>query len=125
MLAPTYLPRELAGHPRASPGLAKISGLHKMARSILVLPELDTLAEQSETWVKDMEAAGRGDDLIVERYTGMTHGWTQMPDGFLDETQKEAKTDIFDKTVFFTKSVWGDSAVSNEQTTDIVKPVDT
>ena len=77
-----------------------------MARSLLVLPELDTLAEQSETWVKEMENAGRGKDLLVERYNGMTHGWTQMPDGWLDEEQKRTKTDIYDKSIVFTKSLW-------------------
>jgi hypothetical protein len=106
MLAPTYLPRELAGHPRASPGLANVQGLHRMARCLLVLPELDTLAEQSETWVKVMETGGRADDLVVERFPGVTHGWTQMPDGWLGEAEKRSKTEIFDKTVAFTRSIW-------------------
>jgi acetyl esterase/lipase len=106
MLAPTYLPREMAGHPRASPGLANVQGLHRMARCLLVLPELDTLAEQSETWVKAMETGGRADDLVVERFPGVTHGWTQMPDGWLGEAEKRSKTEIFDKTVAFTRSIW-------------------
>jgi hypothetical protein len=81
-----------------------------MARLLLVLPELDTLAEQSEVWVKEMQIAGRGEDLQVERYQGMTHGWTQMPDGWLDETQKQMKKDIFDKTVVFTRTLWNQAS---------------
>ena len=60
-LSPTYLPRNMAGHPRASPGLAKIKdgGLHAKPRMLLVLPELDTLASQSDTWIEKVLAEGR------------------------------------------------------------------
>lgn len=68
-LVPTYLPRDQAGHPRASPGLANVkNGLHPQARMLLVLPEIDTLAEQSETWVKKVADEGREEHLVVERY---------------------------------------------------------
>ena len=74
-LMPTYLPREQAGEPRASPGLADVrKGLHSRAKMLLVLPELDTLAEQSEVWVKKVEREGRGNDLEVARFEGMKHG---------------------------------------------------
>ena len=74
-LMPTYLPREQAGEPRASPGLADMrNGLHPRAKMLLVLPELDSLAEQSEVWVKKVESEGRSDDLEVLRYPDMRHG---------------------------------------------------
>jgi acetyl esterase/lipase len=107
ILMPAYLPREQAGHPRASPGLADIEGLHKMARMLLILPGLDSLAEQSETWVTKVGEDGRGHDLRVERYPDMRHGWTQMPDGWLNEREKETKLDIYNTTMEFTRSIWG------------------
>lgn len=68
MLMPTYLPRDQAGHPRASPGLADLKGLlHDQARMLLVLPELDSLSEHGEIWVKKVAEAERGDELIVDR----------------------------------------------------------
>ena len=89
LLVPTYLPREQAAHPRASPGLVDLrEGLHSMARVMLVLPELDTLAEQSEQWVREVQKADRGRHLRVERYKGMKHGWTQMPESWLKEGRK-------------------------------------
>lgn len=74
-LMPTYLPRRQAGEPRASPGLADVkTGLHTKVKMLLVLPELDTLAEQSEVWVEKVEREGRGGDLEVGRYEAMKHG---------------------------------------------------
>lgn len=107
-LMPTYLPRDQAGHPRASPGLASVKdGLHKQARILLVLPEMDTLAEQSETWVQKANDEGLADRLVVERYPGMKHGWTQMPVSWLNEEERRTREEIFEKTVTFTRSVWG------------------
>jgi len=109
VLQPTYLSREQAGHPRASPGLASIKdgGLHPAARMFLVLPELDTLAEQSETWVRKVIAEGRGDDLRVERFKGMQHGWTQMPDQMLNTPEeKKTKKEIHDEAVVFVRDIW-------------------
>jgi len=106
-LTPTYLPRDQAGHLRASPGLASVrEDLHPAARMLLILPELDSLAEQSEVWVKKVEAEGRGEDLRVERFKGMKHGWTQMPDGWLGEAEKELKDETYDEAVGFTKGIW-------------------
>lgn len=48
-LTPSYLPREHSAQLRASPGLADASKyLHKNAKSLLLLTEMDTLAEQSQ-----------------------------------------------------------------------------
>lgn len=106
-LVHTYLPRDQAGHPRASPGLASVKeGLHPQARMLLVIPELDTLAEQAEVWCKKVEEEGRDEHLVVERYEGMPHGWTQFPVAWLNEEQKRTRIEIFQKTVTFVKSVW-------------------
>jgi acetyl esterase/lipase len=108
VLAPTYLPRAEAAHPRASPGLADIKkgGHHEQTRTLLVLPELDSLAEQSEEWVKKMEESGRGQHLRVERYKGMKHGWTQMPVSWLGAEEKRTRIDVFDIARDFVKKVW-------------------
>ncbi|KAL8832770.1 MAG: hypothetical protein Q9191_000040 [Dirinaria sp. TL-2023a] len=105
-LMPTYLPREQAGESRASPGLADLRGLHPRAKMLLVLPELDSLAEQSEVWVKKVVEGGRGDDLAVARYEGMKHGWTQMPVSWLNEEEKRTRAEIFERTVAFIRGVW-------------------
>jgi acetyl esterase/lipase len=110
-LMPTYLPRSQAGHPRASPGLADIrdegkGGLHEKAKMLLVLPEMDTLAEQSEIWARKVEAEGRGGDLQVERVRGVLHGWTQFPDSWLKEEERRLKWEMFDKAREFVKSAW-------------------
>ncbi|KAF2140956.1 uncharacterized protein K452DRAFT_288351 [Aplosporella prunicola CBS 121167] len=108
VLAPTYLPREHGGHPRASPGLAPIKddGLHPMARMYLVLPEVDTLAEQSEEWVKKVEAEGRGHHLKVERVLDRKHGWTQMPVGWLNDEEKRTRQETFTTAKKFLKDAW-------------------
>ena len=105
-LMPTYLPRDRAGEPRASPGLAPVSGLHSEARMLLVLPELDTLAEQSEIWVSKVNEQGRGEHLEVQRYKGMVHGWTQFPDAFKDQDARRTTREIFDKAVRFVGLWW-------------------
>jgi acetyl esterase/lipase len=106
LLAPTYLPREAAGHLRASPGLAATEALHDMARVLLVLPGKDSLAEQSEIWVEKLHSGGRGEHLQVERYPEMKHGWTQMPDGWLQDDERELKAEIYNKTVAYVRNMW-------------------
>lgn len=108
VLQPTYLPRGRAHEPRASPGLADIAdgGLHDKARMLLVLPELDTLAEQSETWVGKVLRAGRAKDLRVERFPGLKHGWTQMPESWLGEEERRSRREIFEETVEFVRDAW-------------------
>lgn len=54
IMGPTYLPKKLRGHPRASPGLVDPSHVQKNAAILLVLPEKDTLAVQSDVWVDTM-----------------------------------------------------------------------
>jgi acetyl esterase/lipase len=107
-LMPTYLPRDQAGHPRASPGLAKINekSLHERAKVFLVLPELDTLASQSEVWVEKVKAEGRSGDLTVEKVKGVVHGWTQFPDSWLSEDHRRLKMDMFNKARDFAAEAW-------------------
>jgi hypothetical protein len=77
-LAATYVSREMAAHPRASPGLVDTSkDLHKQAKILLILSGLDTLWEQSEIWTRKVEAEGRGKDMKTMRYEDRKHGWTQ------------------------------------------------
>ena len=103
----TYLPREKAGHPRASPGLVSVKGgLHEQARMLLVLPEWDTLAEQSEVWVQKVGREGMGKDLTVERARGVVHGWTQFPDSWLGEEGRRLKGDVFEKAREFVARCW-------------------
>ena len=79
-LHPTYLPRDQASHPRASPGLAKLreGGLHGKARMLLVLPEIDTLAAQSAVWIEKVADEGMSQNLSVHKVPGVMHGWTQV-----------------------------------------------
>jgi len=106
LLSTTYLPRDVAGHLRASPGLAPTDALHDMARLLLVLPGMDSLAEQSEVWVEKLHSGGRGEHLQVERFPEMKHGWTQMPDGWLQDNERELKAEIFNKTVTYVRNMW-------------------
>lgn len=77
-----------------------------MAKVFLVLPEIDTLGEQSETWIKAVEEAGRKDDLEVRRYPGMKHGWTQFPTSWLNEEEKKARKDAIDGAITLVKEAW-------------------
>ncbi|CAE7205595.1 hypothetical protein CFE70_008681 [Pyrenophora teres f. teres 0-1] len=54
IMGPTYLPKKLRSHPRASPGLNDPIYIQKNAAIFLVLPEKDTLAVQSDVWVDRM-----------------------------------------------------------------------
>jgi len=107
-LMPTYLPRHQAGLPRASPGLAEIrnGGLHEKAKMLLVLPEMDTLAEQSDVWIDKVAAEGRGEDLTVEKIEGVVHGWTQFPDSWLSEEHRRLKVEVFNKSREFIAKAW-------------------
>jgi ATP-dependent RNA helicase DDX3X len=58
IMGPTYLPRKLRGHPRASPGLTSPENVQRNAAILLVLPEKDTLAVQSDVWVDKMNTGG-------------------------------------------------------------------
>jgi ATP-dependent RNA helicase DDX3X len=56
IMGPTYLPKKLRAHPRASPGLNDPRMIQKNAAILLVLPEKDTLAVQSDVWVDVMNS---------------------------------------------------------------------
>jgi ATP-dependent RNA helicase DDX3X len=58
IMGPTYLPKKLRAHPRASPGLVDPENVQKNAAILLVLPEKDTLAVQSDVWVDKMNTGG-------------------------------------------------------------------
>jgi acetyl esterase/lipase len=92
-LMPKYMPAWQRAHPRASPGLADIKdgGLHPKAKMLLVLPELDSLSDQSLVWTKKVEEDGRKDDLEVVPVKGVMHGWTQFPDGWQKSEDDKAK----------------------------------
>lgn len=107
-LMPTYLPRSQAHLPRASPGLAELKngGLHKKAKMLLVLPELDTLAQQSEVWVEKVAEDGRSGDLEVLKVEGVVHGWTQFPDSWLSGEHRKLKWEMFDVAREFVKRAW-------------------
>lgn len=104
----TYLPQDQVNHPRASPGLANVSngGLHEKAKIFLVLPELDTLASQSDVWIEKVADEGRSADLSVEKVVGVVHGWTQFPDSWLSEGHKRLKTSVFNEARDFVASAW-------------------
>ena len=72
---------------------------------LLVLCSKDTLAEQSDVWVSKVEAEGRGKDLRVERYDEK-HGWTQMPESWLNAAEKRTRSEVFEKTEAFVRACW-------------------
>jgi acetyl esterase/lipase len=101
-LSSTYLPDDMRAHPRASPGLADLrTGLHPRAKFLLILPEFDSLAEQSEVWIKKMKDHGMEEQLTIERVRGMRHGWTQFPEAFLSDEEIRKKNEIFERAVRF------------------------
>ncbi|KAJ6280525.1 hypothetical protein J3E71DRAFT_179577 [Bipolaris maydis] len=57
ILGPTYLPKKLRAHPRASPGLNDPDHIQQNAAIFLVLPEKDSLAVQSDVWVDKMNSS--------------------------------------------------------------------
>lgn len=104
-MAPTYLDTDRRTHPRSSPGLADMrKGLHQRAKILLVLPEIDTLAVQSEAWLAKMEEEGRMGSVTVERAPGMTHGWTQFPDLWLSEKARAEKHRVTDVSLDFMRA---------------------
>jgi acetyl esterase/lipase len=121
-LMPTYLPVDQRAHPRASPGLADLAsptaglsesapeetwGLHPRAKMLLVLPEFDSLHEQSMAWIDKVRDQGRGADLTVEQIKGVPHGWTQFPDAWLHDEAKKLKYETFHKARDFVQGCWG------------------
>jgi len=134
IMGPTYLPKKLRAHPRASPGLVDPDNIQKNAAILLVLPEKDTLAVQSDVWVDKMNSSGwngpvrfgdgrEGDwdghqggpdvkendangGLEVWNAPGCTHGWTQFPEPFLGKHAKSERDLVFDRALNFVKQQW-------------------
>jgi len=106
-LTPTYLPRDESAQLRASPGLADAAKyLHKNAKSLLILTEIDTLAEQSQAWVKHIHDSSRADDVVV-RSVNFKHGYTQMPDSWLKPDELASKREEYKAASDFAKKHWG------------------
>ncbi|KAK3637386.1 hypothetical protein LTR56_008722 [Elasticomyces elasticus] len=124
-LAATYVSREMSAHPRASPGLVDASVyLHKNAKILLILSGLDTLWEQSEIWVKKVEAEGRIDDMKVMRYEDRKHGWTTIPEIALSKEERKTRLEVLEECVRFTDVAWQGRdpvAVMNREMGDNVK----
>jgi acetyl esterase/lipase len=109
-LMPKYLPAHQRAHPRASPGLGPVNngGLHPRAKVWVLLPELDSLSEQSIHWVHKVYEEGRGRDLEVVAVPGVMHGWTQFPDSFLKtDEERRKKVEAFDGARRFLERFWG------------------
>ncbi|OCK81102.1 alpha/beta-hydrolase [Lepidopterella palustris CBS 459.81] len=133
IMGPTYLPKRLRAHPRASPGLISPEhGLHKNVGIFLVLPERDSLAVQSSVWVNKMNEAGwdgpvrHGDSsdaaaktetgegsggenggLEVWHAPGCRHGWTQFPETWLGKHEKKERVEVFKRALEFVSEGWG------------------
>ena len=108
-LMPKYMPAWQRAHPRASPGLAPLEGLHAKAKMMLILPELDSLSGQSMEWIKKVEEDGRKEDLEVVSVPGVMHGWTQFPDGWQkNEDDKAKKYMVFAAAREFVRRYWSD-----------------
>ncbi|CAJ2504908.1 Uu.00g123020.m01.CDS01 [Anthostomella pinea] len=106
-LASTYVSRDLAAHPRASPGLLDTSKyLHAQAKILLILSGLDTLWEQSEIWTKKVEAEGRSKDMKTMRYEDRKHGWTQIPEIALSKEERKTRLEVLDECVRFASLSW-------------------
>ncbi|PVI06580.1 alpha/beta-hydrolase [Periconia macrospinosa] len=136
IMGPTYLPKKLRAHPRASPGLVHPDNLQKNAAIFLVLPEKDTLAVQSDVWVDKMNTSGwngparfgdgrendwnghsGGGDASMDRsrenggleiwHAPMCrHGWTQFPEPVLGKHEKKERLLVFARMLDFVKDNW-------------------
>ena len=137
IMGPTYLPKKLRVHPRASPGLVEADDVQANAAIFLVLPEKDTLAIQSDVWVDKMNTGGwtgpvrfgdgrEGDwdgrngrtsprgggsngGLEVWHAPLCRHGWTQFPTPALRAHERHERDLVFARTLDFVKEAWGKS----------------
>lgn len=106
-LAATYVDREMAAHPRASPGLVDVStGLHPKAKTLLILSGIDTLWEQSKLWCERVEREGRSADMKCMRYEDRKHGWTTIPEIALSAIERKTRLEVLDECVRFTRAAW-------------------
>jgi predicted esterase len=134
IMGPTYLPRKLRAHPRASPGLVNADNVQKNAAIFLVLPEKDSLAVQSDVWVDKMNTSGwsgpvrfgdgregdwnghEGGPVLTESHDNgglevwhapkCRHGWTQFPAPALGAHEKKERDLAFARTLDFVKESW-------------------
>ena len=134
IMGPTYLPKKLRAHPRASPGLVHPDNIQKNAAMFLVLPEKDSLAVQSDVWVDRLNSSGwngpvrfgdgRDNDwdghssgptyaksptnggLEVWHAPGSRHGWTQFPTAWLGKHEKLERKKVFARTLDFVRENW-------------------
>lgn len=105
-LMPTYLPRDQASHPRASPGLVPISALHPKAEILLYLCQLDTLSTQSLAWIEAVKEGKRDAALKVVTAMGVPHGFNVFPDAWLKEEHRKLKKESYQLAVDFIKEKW-------------------
>ena len=107
-LMPTYLSQEQRSDLRASPALAELTNgvLHNQARCLLILAERDSLTLQNEVWARKAADAGRGKDVLVQKYLGVNHGWTQFPDAWGDANALSTKTEAHNKAASFVRECW-------------------
>ncbi|KAF1975501.1 alpha/beta-hydrolase [Bimuria novae-zelandiae CBS 107.79] len=151
IMGPTYLPKKLRAHPRASPGLVDPKNVQKNAAILLVLPEKDSLAVQSDVWVDKMNSEGwngpvrfgdgrdndwnghqGGASLTPSKKNGgmevwhapnCRHGWTQFPVAFLGKHEKEERMLVFERTMEFVKEKWAKTLpVEGQSNTDQEMP---
>ena len=121
-LVATYVSREMAGHPRASPGLVDTSiDLHKNAKILLILSGIDTLWEQSKIWVEKIKNEGRGPDLQTIRYEDRKHGWTTIPEIALSAEERKTRLEVLDECVRFTSAAWNGTDPVKALSDNIVK----
>ncbi|UZJ50708.1 hypothetical protein CBS101457_000028 [Exobasidium rhododendri] len=132
-----YLPADKTGHLRASPGLAPASTIHSSTRALLILPEIDTLAEQSETWVRKLEedeVAVQTEDetgkhigvmlhsdrraVRVHRIKGMGHGFTTFPDAMLDVDSRRCKAVVMEQARRWVIAMLGGDAGSEKESAE-------
>ncbi|EUC38875.1 hypothetical protein COCCADRAFT_32227 [Bipolaris zeicola 26-R-13] len=95
ILGPTYLPKKLRAHPRASPGLNDPEHIQKNAAIFLVLPEKDSLAVQSDVWVDKLNSSNwtgpvRFGDGRAGDWDGTTGGDDDDDDGEGQESSSNA-----------------------------------
>lgn len=106
-LSATYVSREMAAHPRASPGLVDTStGLHKKAKILLILSGIDTLWEQSKLWCEKVEKERRAQDVKTMRYEDRKHGWTVIPEIALSAEERKTRLEVLDECVRFASVAW-------------------
>ena len=114
-LTPRYLREEDRDHPRANPGLIPTTDLHDRARIFLVLPEYDTLAVQSETWVRKMKDEGQGHRIRVHRSPGQSHAFCNIPEKFVNEETLKEKMNVYEDMMNFWDECLGEQLPGNGQ----------